>query len=176
MQKVSKNSLFLGFIIPPMIITVLYCIAFTFISVLDYLSGGRLATEYLLRLTPVEAIFFIIGSLIAVCFFTFLFSGIQSLIYTFVMHYKVFPRISSSFARILISGLLGGVAACFPIFVILIVVSSRPDNMEAVLGGLFFLLILFSFGFVVGLLSGWILQRFYNVSQAKTIALKDETD
>ena len=57
MQKVSKNSLFLGFIIPPMIITVLYCIAFTFISVLDYLSGGRLATEYLLRLTPVEAIF-----------------------------------------------------------------------------------------------------------------------
>ena len=57
MKKVSKNSLFLGFIIPPMIITVLYCIAFTFISVLDYLSGRRLVTEYLLRLTPVEASF-----------------------------------------------------------------------------------------------------------------------
>ena len=175
MQKVSKNSLFLGFIIPPMIITVLYCIAFTFISVLDYLSGGRLATEYLLRLTPVEAIFFIIGSLIAVCFFTFLFSGIQSLIYTFVMHYKVFPRISSSFTRILISGLLGGIAACLPLLLLLILSLGTLEEMLD-LDSLSVLLNFFSFGFVVGLLSGWILQRFYNVSQAKTIALKDETD
>ena len=175
MQKVSKNSLFLGFIIPPMIITVLYCIAFTFISILDYLSGGRLATEYLLRLTPVEAIFFIIGSLIAVCFFTFLFSGIQSLIYTFVMHYKVFPRISSSFKRILISGLLGGIAACLPLLLLLILSLGTLEEMLD-LDSLSVLLNFFSFGFVVGLLSGWMLQYFYNVSQAKTVALKDETD
>lgn len=163
MQNVSKKSLFIGFMIPPTVLMGMFSIGIVFSVIYDLINNSA---------RPIEAIFeWIVYSVVII----FLFSGIQSLIYTFVMHYKVFPRISSSFARILISGLLGGVAACFPIFVILIVVSSRPDNMEAVLGGLFFLLILFSFGFVVGLLSGWMLQRFYNVSQAKTVALKDET-
>lgn len=91
------------------------------------------------------------------------------------MHYKVFPRISSSFKRILISGLLGGIAACLPLLLLLILSLGTLEEMLD-LDSLSVLLNFFSFGFVIGLLSGWILQRFYNVSQAKTIALKDETD
>ena len=169
MIKTSKKLLYLGFILPSLVVSLIFLVIILFSTISEIHSGEHVVTQYIFSITVLEAIWFIITSSIGMYLVILLLCGIQSIIYSFLMNYIIFPKVKSHFRIVLISGVLGGVSATLPVLSLyfysaLYGTGDYPNLYTEVLkfGPLF------GFGFVIGLFSGYFLLKAYK-SQEKAL-------
>ncbi|MCU4387942.1 MULTISPECIES: hypothetical protein [Acinetobacter] len=169
MVKVSKKLLYLGFILPSLVVSLIFLVIILFSTISEIYSGEHVITRYIFSITVLEAIWFIITSAIGMYLFILLFCGIQSIIYSFLMNYIIFPKVKSHFRIVLISGVLGGLSTTLPVLSLyfysaLFGMGDYPNLYTEIL----MLSPLFGFGFVIGLFSGYLLLKAYK-SQEKAL-------
>ncbi|MCH7308405.1 hypothetical protein MMO38_09680 [Acinetobacter sp. NIPH 1852] len=171
MIKTSKKLLYLGFILPSLVVSLIFLVIILFSTISEIYSGEHVITRYIFSITVLEAIWFIITSAIGMYLFILLFCGIQSIIYSFLMNYIIFPKVKSHFRIVLISGVLGGLSTTLPVLFLCFYSalygtsdSSNIYNNEI----LIMLGPVFGFGFVIGLFSGYFLLKAYK-SQEKAL-------
>ena len=169
MVKVSKKLLYLGFILPSLVVSLIFLVIILFSTISEIYSGEHVITRYIFSITVLEAIWFIITSAIGMYLFILLFCGTQSIIYSFLMNYIIFPKVKSHFRIVLISGVLGGLSTTLPVLFLyfysaLFGMGDYPNLYTEIL----MLSPLFGFGFVIGLFSGYFLLKAYK-SQEKAL-------
>lgn len=169
MIKTSKKLLYLGFILPSLVVSLIFLVIILFSTISEIYSGEHVITRYIFSITVLEAIWFIITSAIGMYLFILLFCGIQSIIYSFLMNYIIFSKVKSHFRIVLISGVLGGLSTTLPVLSLyfysaLFGMGDYPNLYTEIL----MLSPLFSFGFVIGLFSGYFLLKAYK-SQEKAL-------
>ncbi|ENU29547.1 hypothetical protein F991_02595 [Acinetobacter sp. CIP-A165] len=163
MIKVSKKLLYLGFILPSLVTSFLFlviAIFSTFSEIYRYISS----------ITVLEAIWFIFRA-IGVYLMILLSCGVQSIIYSFLMNYIIFPKVKSHFRIVLISGVLGGLSTTLPVLSLCFysALNGTSDSSNIYKNEILIMLgPIFGFGFVIGLFSGYFLLKAYK-SQEKAL-------
>lgn len=165
MRQNAEKNIHLGILIPPVILFFLFLALAIMSFGIDLLSDRLRSFEYILSLSPPDAIFFIIKSLFAGLVLSFLVGLLPSIIYNYLMHYFIFRKIKNRITVIALGGLLGGILVCLPILFILSFSLPHPLTFQQFYSNLQAGLLLSGYGIPVGLISTWILLKIYKTKK-----------
>ncbi|AOA59677.1 hypothetical protein [Acinetobacter larvae] len=159
MKTVSTKLLVLGFILPPILISILFIVIFVLATFSGLLGEPIQSFAQFISLFNTEQMTLFTKQIMSIVLFVLVTAGLQSVLYSIFMNFWILRKVQHKTNAIWSSAIFGGIAACIPFLLLGLILFSDRSTFSEIINFIFFLIIPLLFGMLIGLISGLILWK-----------------